>query len=228
MQDWIAIIKEAEKQELITPEEAVVLRKEHELLKTGFAVKATGKAVKKTIKKVKPKSLKKFFKGIKERYTMKNFATETRPGRVLKWVGDNPVTLVALAMGAELGGMAAKAMAAPVKSRINYAAMKTELGRISPETMKKNNEKDIKRIYGSVAQLAPAVASNPLVMAVLVRDNIDMPHEQHYTAIQALSQIQKNVAEQRTPGAMHMTSAITGPAIQQTTKEVAKVLAGSK
>lgn len=221
MQDWVAIIKEAARQELITPEEEKSLLGYHgELTKVGFSVKKKISLGKRLVKTFSPKD-------IKMRYGKGNFWKKTIPGKTLKWTAQNPTTLVALAMGAELGSLVTKAVAAPIKSRVNYTSMKEELKRISPETVAKNDDSHIRKIYGSVTQLAPAIASNPTVTAVLVRDNIDMPHEQHYSGIQALSQIQKNIADQKsTSGGSTIIRSITAPAISETTKAVAKQLVG--
>jgi hypothetical protein len=224
MQDWKAIIKVSEEQGLITSEEAVALHKEHEFLKTAAKKRGGILGLADSIKKrYSPKSLK-------SRYSMKSFATKTRPGRALKWMGRNPGAIVALAIGAEVGSVITKAMAAPIKSRINYASMKEELKRISPEIVSKNDDEYIRKIYGSVVQLAPIIANNPLVTAVLVRDNIDMPQQQNYSTIQALSQIQKNISDQTvTPGAVKtIATSITGPAIHETTKVLAKQIAGTQ
>lgn len=199
MQDWTNIIKKSEKQKLITPKEATELHAEHVRCKTAFAA---GKAVKTTFRS------KIFGK-------MKSVIGEKIAPRV-RWLAENPTYIVLGALAADMAGATGKAFTAPLRSKINYTSMKEELERISPGITKKHDDVHIKRIYSAIMRITPSIAGNPLVAAVLVRDNIDMPQAMNYAHIQSLSQIQSNMTKKETSsGAFRqVATSFAGPAIK--------------
>lgn len=206
MQQWLEIIKEAEEDKIISPKEASDLRDEYEFLKTASLKDITGKIL----------------TGIR---TKANTIGQKTRGGIKSFMGNKNKTNAALMImvgagtAAEVGG----ALARPFKRRMQYRAMRKQLDRISPETSVKFNDEHIKQVYDSMSDLAPAVAHNPLVSAVLVRDNIMIPDNINYQTLKSLSEIQRNVAgrHDKAPGvAKIIRGKMVGAMLQDAAKSI--------
>ncbi|MFA7709492.1 MAG: hypothetical protein WCY30_00130 [Candidatus Neomarinimicrobiota bacterium] len=166
MRNWMEAISETEKLGLITTIEAEDLRK----LAT---------------KKISPKILKKITGGV------------TNTGKkIIDFLKnrENVVALFALSAITPTAYLAGQGMAKPFKSMIDYNRMKDQLERISPDILKKHDEKHIKEVWELVEHFSPIIASNPITAAISVRDNIMIPSTIDLSTIKTMTDIHKNVS----------------------------------
>ena len=208
MQNWSEIIKESEKIGLITPQEAESLTESYEYFKTA----GLGKLFTSGAKKLNEKMI--------------TFGA-TDAGAIVKRFVRNPGAIIGLALLTEAGSGAAQSITKPLFSAVNYISMKKELQEIAPEIVAKYPDEHIKRIYGSVSQLTPAMAGNAHMQAILVRDNIQVPGQMNYQQLQALTSIQKNLATGASKGetvGRKMLGSATSASISETAKAFGRSL----
>ena len=211
MQNWTEVIKQAEEKKMISPKEAEDLRDELKFLKTASLADIS----------------KRIFTGIKGKAVEVGSKAIGFGERALKHPEKPLLVLVGAGTAAEVGG----ALAKPFKASMQYKSMKKQLERIAPDITSKFNDKHIRVVYDSMADLAPAVAHNPLVSAILVRDNINLPDNINYANLKGLSEIQRNVASTqiKSPGVIKqvrgklLASAMSGSAISDAAKSIAGV-----
>lgn len=188
MRNWDEIIKIAEDQGEISPQEAKSLRADYELLKEGGVKELLGKSLIKVME-----------------YSRGAWGFVRDP----KNLGPIMMASLALPVAAELASVAYR----PIKDQMAFKSMKKHLEKISPQDVKDYDDEHIRNVFGMVTTVAPIITANPALAAVAVRDALDVPQSFNVGVLGNLARIQKDsVQGQIGQKARQVSENITGVA----------------